>query len=111
LLKLVMFVKRLEAISHEAFRQHYETVHAPLAQAGMPQVAKYVRNYLTPFAGQPEPPCDCVTEMWFEDDAALAEAMAWMRSDESRELHADEDTFMDRSAMRAFIATECESAR
>ncbi|SCW69729.1 conserved hypothetical protein [Sphingobium faniae] len=111
MLKLVMFVKRRPDLSHEAFREHYENVHAPLASANMPQIIKYVRNYLAPLPNQPEPPCDCVTEMWYEDEAGLKETMAWMRSDASRELHEDEDRFMDRSAMRAFIATECETDR
>jgi uncharacterized protein (TIGR02118 family) len=111
MLKLVMFVKRRADLSHERFRDHYEKIHVPLASAGMPQIVKYVRNYLAPFPGRPEPPYDCVTEMWYEDEAGLAQTMAWMRSDAATALHQDEDRFMDRSAMAAFIATECESGK
>jgi uncharacterized protein (TIGR02118 family) len=107
MLKLVMFVKRRTDLTPAQFRDHYENVHAPLVSAGMPQIVKYVRNYLTSFPGQPEPPCDCVTEMWYKDEAGLKETMAWMRSDASQHLHEDEDKFMDRAAMVAFIAAEC----
>jgi uncharacterized protein (TIGR02118 family) len=108
--KLMLFVRRKPGMTREAFREHYETVHAPLALANMTGLDRYVRNYTVGFAGQPEPAYDCVTEMWFSDPVAFSETMAWMRSPASQELHDDEELFIDRSSMTAFFVEEAESA-
>ena len=104
--KLILFVKRKEGLTHEQFREHYERTHAPLAKSRLaPQwLVRYQRNFLTAFPGQPEPPYDCVTEFWFEDQAALEACLAWVRTDEGGLLARDEENFMDRASMRTFIA-------
>lgn len=67
--KLMLFVRSKPGTTHEAFREHYETVHTPLALTNMTGLDRYVRNYTVPFPGQPEPAYDCVSEMWFADQA------------------------------------------
>ena len=104
--KLILFVKRKPGLTHEQFRAHYENTHAPLAKSRLaPQwLVRYERNFLTPMAGQPEPPYDCVTEFWFADQAAMEASTAWARSEEGQVLARDEENFMDRASMRAFVA-------
>ena len=77
--KLILFVKRKPGLTHEQFRAHYESTHAPLARRVLPWLDRYTRNFLTPFPGQPEPPYDCVTEFWFKDEAALRASIEWTR--------------------------------
>jgi uncharacterized protein (TIGR02118 family) len=107
--KLMVFVKRKPGTTPEAFRAHYESSHAPLALANMTGLVRYVRNYPQAMPGQPSPQYDCVTEMWFADQASLAQTMAWMRSDAGKVLAEDEDLFMDKASMTAFLVDEAQS--
>ena len=103
--KLILFVKRKPGLTHEQFRAHYESTHAPLAKSRLaPQwLVRYERNFLTPGTGQPEPPYDCVTEFWFADQAALDASVTWTRSEEGQVLARDEENFMDRASMQTFL--------
>jgi len=107
MIKVVMFVHRRPGMDFEAFRNHYEGVHAPLATSKFRHLRRYVRNYLTP--GDPnEPPCDCVTELWFDDLESLKLQSQEMAGD--KELEADENLFMDRARMNSFVVDERTSA-
>ena len=107
MIKLMMLVPRRSDMDFEAFRDHYEKRHAPLAEKKLGYLKRYVRNYLPPIEGQPTPPCDCITELWFEDMEALR--LQGEVSKDDLELRADEDRFMDRSRVRTFIVEEQES--
>ena len=102
----MLFVKRKPGLSHEEFRAHYESTHAPLATRSLPHLFRYARNYLVPFPGQPDPPYDCVTEFWFDDAAGLKASIEWTRSAEGQVLARDEENFMDRPTMLTFLADE-----
>ena len=104
--KLILFVKRKRGLTHTQFRAHYEATHAPLAWSNLPHLVKYARNFLSPLPGQPEPPYDCVTEFWYDDEAGLAETIAWVRSEEGQILARDEVNFMERPTMLTFVADE-----
>jgi uncharacterized protein (TIGR02118 family) len=104
--KLMVFVKRKAGTSPEEFRAHYEGSHAPLALSNMTGLTGYVRNYPIAMQGQPSPQFDCVTEMRFADQASLAATMAWMRSESGKVLADDEEQFMDRQSMTAFLVDE-----
>lgn len=107
MIKLVMLVSRRDGISFEAFRDHYEKVHAPLAQSKFSRLRRYVRNYVAPDANQPDPPFDCMTELWFDDMAALQAQSAETRGDP--ELEADEALFMDKKRTCTFTVDEREA--
>lgn len=105
--KLILLVRRKAGLTHEAFCEHYETKHAPLAWSMLqPHLQRYTRNYLSPLQGQPEPPYDCVTEFWYADRAGLEAAIAWARSEPGQILARDEKNFMDRKSMQVFFAQE-----
>lgn len=109
--KLILFVKRKPGLTHEQFRAHYESTHAPLAKSKLSSwLVRYQRNFLSPLPGQAEPPYDCVTEFWFADQAALEASMNWTRTEEGQVLARDEENFMDRSSMRTFLADEAVTA-
>lgn len=108
--KLILFVTRKPGLTHEQFRAHYESTHAPLAWSKLPPLlVRYTRNFLASFPGQPDPPYDCVTEFGFADRAAREAAVAWTRSEEGQMLARDEENFMDRPAMLTYLAEEASS--
>jgi uncharacterized protein (TIGR02118 family) len=104
--KLIMFIKRKAGLSFNEFRAHYENIHAPLAKSLLVHLSDYSRNFLQSFPSQPEPPYDCITELWFADQAAMQASMAFSRTEEGQALARDEENFMDRAATRVFIADE-----
>src|SRR5262249_37350807 len=102
--------KRKRGITHQAFRDHYETVHAPLARRVLGDwLVGYTRNYLAPVPGRPEPLFDCVTELCYRDRAALEASVAWARSEEGQVLARDEENFMDRASMASSVADSVSS--
>jgi uncharacterized protein (TIGR02118 family) len=104
--KIILLVRRRSDLTHEQFKERYESGHAPLARAKLPLLRKYVRNYLTSIPGQPEPEYDVVTEFWFDSMDDLEETMRWTASEEGQVLARDEAEFMDRASMRPFLAEE-----
>ena len=54
----------------EAFEEHYETVHAPLA-AAIPGLKQLVLTRTDETLGEGESPFHRIAELWFEDRAAL----------------------------------------
>lgn len=57
---------------------------------------------------RPPPPCDCITELWFDDMEALRAQSAETRGD--TEIEADEAKFMDKARTLTFIVDERETA-
>jgi hypothetical protein len=50
--KLILFVKRKPGLTHEQFRAHYESTHAPLAKRTLSKwLVHYERNFLSPLPG------------------------------------------------------------
>ncbi len=115
MIKLVYFLKRHPDLSREEFQALYESRHAKLGEKHVPNAARYVRRYLKPlpelFTGEElEPEHDVLTELWFEDYAAYAEAMAHLAKPEVvAEIVADEETIFDRSKHRFYMVDECDS--
>jgi len=111
MIKIILFVKRKPGMSREAFRDHYERVHAPLAQAKLGAwLVGYSRNYLVAVPGRSEPPCDCVTELCYRDRTTLEASVAWARSEEGQVLARDEENFMDRGALLTSMADTVATA-
>ena len=106
MIKVVMMVSRRGDLGFEAFRDHYERTHVPLARAKFRYLRRYVRNYLPPVEGREAPPCDCITELWFDDMDALRAQFAETRGDP--EIEADEQAFMDKTRTRSFVVDERE---
>ncbi|WP_342244627.1 EthD domain-containing protein [Pseudomonas sp. OTU5201] len=104
--KIVMLIKRKPGLSHAEFQEYYERVHAPLARSVLVHMSNYTRNYLASFPGQPEPPFDCITELWFADEHALKASLAFGRSSEGAVLAEDEVNFVDREQTKVFLAIE-----
>ena len=109
--KVLLFMKRRDGLSPEAFRDYYENRHVPLCMAYMGAARRYVRRYLQHRDGQPEPEFDVITELWFEDARLVENLLATLRSDAMPDdVIADEEKLFDRSRSRAFVVAEDETS-
>lgn len=102
-MKVIYCLRRLAALTPEAFRRHWYEIHAPLvrAHAQALRIQRYVQVHtldtpladkLRAFRGAPEP-YDGVAEIWYESlealetlgrDPAAREASRLLRDDELR---------------------------
>lgn len=104
-MKTLGFIPRRADFTRAAFRDYYETQHAPLALRHIRTFAKYVRNHVV--RGEPqEPGFDCLSEFWFDAPEAAADIGAWLASAEGQVLREDEAKFMDRSRIASCAVSE-----
>jgi uncharacterized protein (TIGR02118 family) len=100
-MKTVGLMPRRPDISRAAFREHYETRHAPLALGKFP-FEKYIRNHLV--TSDPDPAgFDCLSEFWVGDVAEIHKIMAGPVGDIMRE---DERRFTDQPRIGPAVAEE-----
>lgn len=118
MIKFIGLLKRRSDLSFEEFVEYYENNHAPLATKYLPTALHYQRRYLKPNALDHQPSSadaegmyDCLTEVWYEDRAAMDAELALLARPETVELIIeDEEKFLDRSQLRFFIIeNECTS--
>jgi uncharacterized protein (TIGR02118 family) len=106
--KLLIFARRREGMSREDFRDYYENHHVPLALKYSAGLKHYVRRYLEPTPGIPEPDYDVVTELWFEKRAIVDAVLSTMASDAMpADVIADEHNLFDRSSFRFYAVHDC----
>jgi hypothetical protein len=108
--KLLVFLKRRPGMSREAFRDYYETCHAPLCLKYMAGVERYMRRYLEPAPGMGEMDADVVTEIWMRDRAALDYVLATAAQGKlPPDVLEDEYNLFDRAKSRFCAVIECET--
>lgn len=110
-LKMVAFLQKRPDLSLEEFERYYEERHVPLVLSVLPNISRYVRNYVRPdtaansrAAPGPSLPCDVVTELWFdtEDDHRKFQA-ACSRPEVIKTLSDDEAKFMTVGAVQTYL--------
>jgi uncharacterized protein (TIGR02118 family) len=110
MVKAVSFIRRKPGTRLEDFMEHYESVHAPLAMRHFP-LKKYSRNYITAPPGLEGFDFDCITEVWFETMEDCQAAAEFSVSEAYKVISDDEETFMDRTSIVAFLVEERETLR
>jgi uncharacterized protein (TIGR02118 family) len=105
MIKTLAFIKRRPGSDRDAFRDHYETVHVPLALPLLEGLLRYVRyhvhsNRVGDFA------FDVMTAFSYRDKAATDGVFARLASSEGKPILDDELIFMDRPANRFFAISE-----
>ena len=114
--KILLFMKRRPGMSVEAFRDYYETRHAPLCAQYSAGLTRYLRRYIDP---QPHPetgsagelPFDVITELWFDDEAVFKGTLRYITTTIMPDvIVADEENLFDRSSFRIATTIECESS-
>jgi hypothetical protein len=123
-IKLIFLFKRKPGLTHEQFREHYETSHVPLVHKYLNHLfVDYRRNYVTDVRGhdgqtdrgapsEQDIGFDAITELWFENEAAIEE-MNRITADEAigRLFYEDELKFFDRAACRIVTCDEIVDPR
>ena len=105
MIRTLSLIKRRPDITRDAFRDHYETVHAPLALPYMEGLERYVRYHLeAELLG--EVGFDVISAFWYRDAESTAKLMEILASDEGKPILEDELTFMDKPANRFFPVSE-----
>jgi len=104
--KTLALIARRRDITRDAFRDHYEEIHAPLAlRTLLDGTTRYVRHHLREeLFGQPA--FDVVTAFWYRDAAAAAEILRRTETPAGDPIRRDELTFMDKLANTFFAVTE-----
>ncbi len=105
MIKGMSLVKRKPGLTLEEFVRHYEEIHVPLAMKHFP-FKKYMRNYISKPEDAEEPWFDCITEAWFETMEDCQAAAEFSMSEAYKVIANDEEKFMDRSKIVAFIVDE-----
>ena len=109
--KVLLFMKRREGLSFNAFRAYCEIRHVPLRLDSIGPATRYLRRYIERRKGEQEPEFDLIVELWFGDRAPVDALLKALRKDTlPPEVIADEAKLFDRSKTRAFVVTEAESA-
>lgn len=104
--KFVMLIWRKPGLTHEAFRDYYETRHAPLGARLLPPAADYRRNFPLDGASAPLGGFDVVTEVWHTGQLAFERQIAARQLSPAREqLDTDETAFMNRER-KVFITLD-----
>ncbi len=105
MIKAMSLVSRKHGLTREEFSRHYEEVHVPLALKHF-AFKKYVRNYVIKSPDAEEPEFDCITEVWFETMEDCQAAAEFSVSEAYEVIAEDEERFMDRSRIVAFLVEE-----
>jgi hypothetical protein len=111
--KIVSLVKRKPGLTREQFKNYYETTHSKLGDKYLPPYCtKYLRRYLEPvghpITGSPEGfDYDCITEMWFPDEATYKAFTASVTAPEiAKVVIEDEEKLVDRAKTRRYVVEE-----
>lgn len=104
MVKLIYCIGKKPEMSLDAFQAYWRDAHAPIA-AAIPGLRRYVQCHVVPetYGGGAQPAYDGAAELWFDDIAALRDAM---RSPEAAAAIADEAHFIDHTRVASFITVE-----
>ena len=106
MLKTIALIKRRDDVSREAFREHYENVHAPLALGFIRSMSRYLRNHVAEEIGGGDPGFDCATEFWYPGGAEVRAVFELLDGPRGEAIRRDELTFMDKPRNTFFAVEE-----
>ena len=75
MLKMMFFVHRRPNLDAKTFSKYWRETHAPIARE-LPGLRRYVQHHTVSGPEDSEPLYDGIAEMWYDDAAALEQAMA-----------------------------------
>ena len=104
MLKLMVFARKRDDLSGEAFERHLRDTHAPLV-ARLPGLRRLVLNRVVPNPTGAPPAWDLVAEDWFDGPEAMQAALA---SPEGQAVQADAPNFLDASKLQFLVVQEDE---
>ena len=115
MIKVIGLMTRRPGMSHQEFRDYYESRHRVIGEKVLSGYAsRYFRRYLTPSHGRATtaeaPVYDCILEIWYPDQAAADAAREGMSLPEvAKEILEDEERLFDRDKLLFYFAEDVES--
>jgi uncharacterized protein (TIGR02118 family) len=96
MIRALALLARRGDITRDAFREHYETVHAPLALPHLTGLQHYVRNHIALVLDPEEPGFDVLSQFGYADAEAIGSVAKMLATSEAGEaIRRDELSFMD----------------
>ncbi len=116
MIKRMAFITAKAGMSREAFKDHYENVHAPLGRKLFPMFKDYRRNYLGDVVrrpnGVPHPGYDAINEITFANEADYQAYLAEAAKPEIlAQILEDEAKFMEPNTLWGFIVEERDTPK
>ncbi len=105
MIKTLSLLKRRPDLDRAAFRDHYETTHAPLALPLMTGLARYVRYHIEEDL-RGTVGFDVLSAFWYRDAEAVGAMMERLEGEEGEAIRADELEFMDKPGNTFFSVSE-----
>lgn len=105
MIKNVGLIPRRADLNRAAFRDYYESRHAPLALKHLRSFRRYVRNHVVA-ASPADPPFDALSEFWYDTAEDLEAVVAFLTSPAGDVLRDDEARFMNRAGVRIVRVAE-----
>lgn len=109
MLKFTILLRRNPSLTHDEFVAYHRERHAPLFCA-LPAVREHVRHYVqchtvpADLPGLPPARFDGITELWFDDVAALARCFS--DPEYLERIRPDEESFLDLHACDFVVSSE-----
>lgn len=104
--RVLALIPRKPDLTREAFRDHYENVHAPLGMTVLEDIPHYVRDHVSRSIGGVEPTFDVLSEFGYADPKALQALSERLASKGLGDpIRADELRFMDKPRIVHFPLT------
>ena len=113
--KVMVMIKRKRGMSMDEFIDYYESRHAPLGVAKVPNLKRYVRHFIRPYGNaiygaDVDPTYDVLTELWFDDEADFKRGMDYLSDPQTAAIIAeDEEQLFERSSIRFMIMEDHET--
>ncbi|MEE3330210.1 MAG: EthD domain-containing protein [Myxococcota bacterium] len=93
-MRTVAFLQRRPDLSRDAFREHYEGQHVPLALPHLRGLQFYVRNHVQFDSDAGAPPFDAISEFEYESPEAFDAMSTVIQSKDGNDIREDELRFM-----------------
>ncbi len=108
MIRTFALIKRREDVSRAAFREHYESTHAPLALPLMRGLVRYVRYHFDGDAAEVHGSvgCDVFSAFGYRDAESVTASMNALAGEAGKPILADEAKFMDKPSNRFFSVSE-----
>ena len=107
MIRVLAFMRRLPGVTRDAFREHYESVHVPIALPFLTGTAGYVRHHVREEI-HGSPGFDCMTRFDYPDAATLKAVFEQTEGPQADAIRRDERSFMDKPAIVFFPVEEAE---
>ncbi len=102
--RVLALIPRKPDTSRESFRDHYETVHAPLGMSVLGDIPHYVRNHVAETFGEVEPTFDVLSEFGYADAKEMKAVTERLATKELGDpIRADELSFLDKPRIAVLL--------